>query len=511
MDKLKVIEPAANYVDDGSLRPQDNVDLTFFLALRDRAQLFPREGLPFFSGREAEINVFRRVLSDVGAGILANSTYVVQGPPGAGKTALLAQCVGEVAQCPPAVDGREWLPVVLHAGDTNSAQRVGEVIDRAIAARWALPDRERQRTDLLTNLRQLAEKTGGRERKIVRRAFQLLQESARAVERSPLEKLDEVFDEIALRIDSLLASARDKRSLAALKDFLRRGFSFTAFSVGATVGAARDRTNPSIADIAADRAGAWARYRIVLFVDEGQNIPTSAAGNAGEKATVLSMIHEARAGAALSLCVYGLPGTTLALRDAGISRTVAERSIRLGPLSDEDCRKAVSRCFSQFGVKNGSDWIDAIVTRSNGWPQHLAGYLAAAISEIARQPSPEKSGFDAQLANAGRALESGDKTRAAYYNHRIESLGPQFTDWAADLLPLFRNDAKPDRKKLVATLRQKNPSIRDDRIEEFLAAAIRSGILQYEPATRSISFPISSFCAYLAGEDPEPLPISAEA
>ena len=47
-----------NYVDDGGLRPQDDVSLERFLAQGDRTSL-KGVGTPFFSGREAEVNTFR--------------------------------------------------------------------------------------------------------------------------------------------------------------------------------------------------------------------------------------------------------------------------------------------------------------------------------------------------------------------------------------------------------------------------------------------------------------------
>ena len=60
-----------NYVDDGGLRPQDDVSLERFLAQGDRTSLkgvgrrqgdrtsLKGVGTPFFSGREAEVNTFR--------------------------------------------------------------------------------------------------------------------------------------------------------------------------------------------------------------------------------------------------------------------------------------------------------------------------------------------------------------------------------------------------------------------------------------------------------------------
>ena len=100
MNTTTTISELSDYVDTGELRPQDDVDERTFVGYRDRAKLVDDRGPPFFSGREHEINVFRRMLEDVSGGIPADSTVVVEGPPGAGKTALMAQCIGEVVACP---------------------------------------------------------------------------------------------------------------------------------------------------------------------------------------------------------------------------------------------------------------------------------------------------------------------------------------------------------------------------------------------------------------------------
>jgi len=54
-----------NYRDDCKLRGQDIVDAERYLAMRDRAPATGR-GVPFFSGREAEIRAFRKMAKKLG-------------------------------------------------------------------------------------------------------------------------------------------------------------------------------------------------------------------------------------------------------------------------------------------------------------------------------------------------------------------------------------------------------------------------------------------------------------
>ncbi len=89
------------YRDGGGLRDQDLVSTKVFVSDRDRAQITGR-GVPFFSAREAEIHAFRKVANALLLGRQGNATVVVEGPPGAGKSALMSQFMEEMRSFPPA-------------------------------------------------------------------------------------------------------------------------------------------------------------------------------------------------------------------------------------------------------------------------------------------------------------------------------------------------------------------------------------------------------------------------
>lgn len=493
------------YVDTGELRPQDEVDERYFVGYRDRAKLIGDRGSPFFSGREHEINVFRRMLEDASGGILADSTFVVEGPPGAGKTALMAQCIGEVAGCPRTHAGKDWLPVVVHSSVANSAEAVGRAVDRAIASHLSKQTNKLRRDALLTEIKKLLDTVDSGEQPAARRAFDLISTSGEALSNAlSKDDRDAEFDRIEREVRAMVDAA-SKRARAAIKRILDRSVSLTGISIGP----AREISAPSIADVVSDRGGAWHPYQIVLFVDEGQNIPARSLDTIGPS-SVLSTIHEGKAGASLSLCVFGLPGTWNVLRAVGISRTVAERDITIGALTDTECAIAVHRCFAQFNVRNSQKWAQAIVSRSHRWPQHLAGYLVAAIAEV-RKHRDRTDGFDAALAEFSTVIEDGDLSRIRYYKQRLKALVER------DHVPLVKHLAHHmhEREALSSEnikeiLLQKAPGMTGIELNEFRLAALHSGFLQYDDAEQCYFLGIPSFAAFLLKEPPEPLPDFAD-
>ena len=100
------------YVDDGALRKQDQVELDGYLKATDRAEDWPAAAQPFFSGREAQINAFRTMLDVMSDGRRTNLAFVAHGAPGAGKSALLSQLVADMDALP-TLGGKPWLPVEI--------------------------------------------------------------------------------------------------------------------------------------------------------------------------------------------------------------------------------------------------------------------------------------------------------------------------------------------------------------------------------------------------------------
>ena len=447
------------YVDDGALREQDRVPLEDFLAFGDRAQ-FTGRGQPFFSGREREINAFREIANALLLGHRGNATLIVEGPPGAGKSALLAQFQEEMRTLPPAGSGaRRWLPVTLDGALAMSPSEIMAAVDEAIAHRLA--------QDLI---------------------------DARDEEETASS---------AQRFAALLGQAALGDALSAARGILDRGVSAMGFSIGAK-GEAPPDTLPQVARL---RGRYWADWQVVLLIDEAQGI---SARTPGAAPGTLSSIHQGLVSAPLSFCAFGLPGTAAALSDVGVSRPAGGRYLPLSGLDGGAARMAVRRCFQQYGVVHAEEWESAILERSANWPQHIAAYLDGALTVLGRSaPSREAMG-DARRSPLGDALALGDEGRRAYYRMRVQRLNrrdPLASAQAKALVPMLGTDPQgADRAEVIEALMAPPWSLSRPEVRRFLSDAEHSGFMSSNADGSRFTMPIPSFADHLLGEQPPPLP-----
>ena len=436
-----------NYRDDGRLREQDRVRVAEFLADEDRAQITGR-GVPFFSGRESELGVFRRAVNALSRDRRGNATIVVEGPPGVGKSALMCQFMEEMRSLPPAgAGGRRWLPVPLSAGDAESPPDIADAIDAAIVSRLA--------ADLLASA---------------------------SAEAGLLERLGDYWG----KLDPAGAKAK-------AREFLDRGGSVLGFSLGAS----REGPPRSIAQAAARRP-AWHSWQVVLMIDEAQGIRP---GEHHAGAGTLSALHQGIVRAPVSFCAFGLPGTLLALGDVGVSRLADGRIIHLRGLDDRAAGQTVDRCFNAFGVRGGAAWREAILARAANWPQHLAVYLNAAVRQL-REAGPER--MDAGDADLKAAMREGDRARANYYRQRIARLtrrNIEFGNLARGLAPLFEGrESRLPAAALTKAVRAVSPDLSDADITRFVQDAEHSGFLAPAGDQDAYLMPIPSFARHLLGD-----------
>lgn len=474
------------------LRPQDDVDLDKFIDAKDRSE-FSAAGPPFFSGRQRELDVFREVFGALERGKRANATCLVEGPPGAGKSALMEQCMMEASARPPTHDGRIWLPVFLDPYDAQDARAIERAVDRAVTVHLASPAGRAERKRLVDDMWRIADASGEPASSPARMAVERIE--AALPEFGAAHSADEedgVLDALGESLRSLIERAKGSVTSKALNNVLDRGWSLAGFSLGPRV---ETSFPPSIGDLAHARRRNWRPYQILLCIDEGQNI--SETGPDGRKGT-LAAIHMRRTEAAMSLCVFGLPETRDALQRAGISRFAGEQAMVLGPLEDRDCELAARRCFAQFRVRGAETWVRTVTEKSNRWPQHLSSYLTAAMRTLREHPMAD-GGCDAGQADLGGALRKGDSLCRDYYSQRLASLGsPQYRHWAvcaargfldSPSLPLSHLGRllTPEEDGLPVELAQRNA---------FVNAGIRSGLLASDPFGR-LSMPIPSFRDFL--------------
>ncbi len=481
------------YLDTGRLRPQDDVDLDVFIDSGDRAIVGDGVAQPFFSGRERELAAFYKTLFHFGRGYRENLTQVVEGPPGAGKSALMAQCMAQTREFEVPRSGGRWLPVRLPAAAAGSPGELAARINEAIARRLAAPDGRNERQVLLVDTAELAGRAPPDERAEAHAAAEFVSAALERLVGATRDAFDRAMGEIRQKARDLYETAKG----GTVTRILDRGVG----AFGVSVGARQDGEAAQFHEVTRENERAWAPYSIVLFIDEAQNIPVDT--RLQQVKDFFCSIHEGTTRAKLAVCAFGLTGTSDKLRAAGVSRLQVGRFHRLGVLGVEDCRKAVRRCFAQFGVRGAGRWEDVVVERAAQWPQHLAGYLTSAMSKLRECPL-DHGGFDAASADLPAAMAQGDAIRHYYYEDRAKALGPSL-EWAQELALALRHRASPAgpgeiREALEARL---GTSVSEEAMHAFIANSLYAGLLAPDArhATRYV-MPIPSLAAFLRGEEP---------
>ena len=436
------------YVDDGELRPQDDVPLERFLAQSDRAAL-KGTGTPFFSGRDAYVNTFRGAARALAIGEKPNATVIVEGPPGCGKSALLEQFSADVGNYPEH-DGRTWIAVPINGAIAMSPRGIMGAVDRAIVTR-------------------LANTATG--------------------------------DEGALgRLSKLLQIGDPNSALDAAKAISDRGIAAFGFSIGK-----KDKQPPRhMEDLVDLRGKQWNEWNIVLMIDEAQHI---SADGTDSHAGTLSSIHQGLVQIPIMFCAFGLQGTVAALKSVGVSRPACERDVYPLGLADEHVDMAVQRAFRQYDVRDGGELAHTIVKRTGGWPQHLAVYLRAALDK-AKPQIKAREPVDASTLDMKDILSEGDRRRESYYRSRIESLAaeePVFMDYAEGLARSLRRAKQPLSASEMLRLVIDEHGASEHDANRFLKGARQCGLVATDQNRRYFS-PIPSFLTYLAGSSRPPEP-----
>lgn len=440
---------AQQYLDDGKLRAQDAIDLDDFLGDQDRSEM-TGVGVPFFSGRNDQINAFRQSVRKLASGRKSNATIVVEGPPGCGKSALLMQYVAELSHYPMR-NGHKWLPVVLDGANAMSPAEIMRSVDDAIA------------------------------RKLARQALQ-----APAKEQIELAR-------------TLFAKFTQTQSVEwtfeKLKNINERGFSAFGLGINAKIQANQPT---SITELPLMRASQWDGWNIVLLIDEAQHIgPIQPKSNI----STLSSIHQGMVNLPIIFCAFGLPGTIQALRKVGVSRPSSKRKFKLTGLNETETQMAVNRAFRRFDLRQSSQLEQQIVRQTCGWPQHLAVYLNAVLTAAKTQIS--RQGFaEAHDLDMTSILRAGAQERKTYYQDRIDSLesaDPFFVDYAKLTARVLIETTKPFRSTEIIRLIVKEKEISIEQAKSFLTEAKHCGLLAVDDDDHLIS-PIPSFLTHLAGQ-----------
>ena len=144
--------------------PADPLLLETWLRRTDRSEA-GRE--PFFRGRDAEYGVYRSAVTSLSEGIVGGGTMVFQGAPGAGKSALMEECMEAVRRH--STPEAPWVAVAMNPGSLRYPDRVvREMLDAANAESERLRSRasgtlSRVLGDLLDRGRQILQEIPDRD------------------------------------------------------------------------------------------------------------------------------------------------------------------------------------------------------------------------------------------------------------------------------------------------------------------------------------------------------------
>ena len=163
------------------------------------------------------------------------------------------------------------------------------------------------------------------------------------------------------------------------------------------------------------QAGAWDGQALVVTIDELQKVSQ-------EGIETLCVLHEGDHGCPILVVGVGLQHTPQVLGNPGsaigISRVA--QTIKLEPLPPSEALLAVERNLRVLvDAEVPKPSLEALAAASHGFPQHIHGYLAAAVAAIA------KHGHLDEGPSLAEALAAGDQARADYYNDRLAMLPDQ--------------------------------------------------------------------------------------
>ncbi len=403
-----------------------------WLKRTDRAEV-GREA--FFYGRDAEYDIFRDAVESLHAGQIGGGTMIFQGAPGAGKSALMLECV-EAVRCHSTPDD-PWVAVSIK------------------------PDTLVSPADVVMDLIDAANK-----------------ESDRLSKTAP--------STIAAKLQEY-----QKLGRKLYQELSQRGVGAAGFSVGGKPQAADTFDSRLLAQtVFIDCAPLLEKFHIVVFVDEAQNTPT---GDATED--VLDCLHRDPQGIPLVAAFFGLSDTEQVLRQCGLSRYADERVVNLEPLETADATGSFRRMFDVYYTGSEEEklfWADAFADLSQGWPQHI-NRIGVAAGRVIRA---NEGRMESHLLE--QALEKGVERKNNYYAGRVKA-GSQDVDLYKQIAVAAAHKpngilSRKDLRRLARSDLEET----EESFDNFLTNALHAGLLAPVADLAShYQFPITSLSDYL--------------
>ena len=201
----------------------------------------------------------------------------------------------------------------------------------------------------------------------------------------------------------------------------------------------------------------------------------------GAKA-LLTAIHNGRTERPVMLVAAGLSATKRAFKDMGVSRFKDNCYVELGPLKEEAEREVIKDWLKKEGRAKGdpTPWIDAIVQKTHGWPQHVAAYAESAAIHLratGRQMTPAK---------LKEVLKVGEMKRIKFYKSRADGIMRKERQCIARAMANVETDGTIDKDGVIASLREVCSA---EKAEEVFAMALGNGIFDLQGDSYVIPIP----------------------
>ncbi len=410
--------------------PADPLPIDIWLKRTDRAEA-GRE--PFFRGREAEYGVYRSAVSSLGEGIVGSGTMIFQGAPGAGKSALMAECREAVRRH--STPEAPWVAVEL---DPHSLLSPVAVVRTLVQAASTESGRLREQASGPSGIKRL--------------------EALRDLGRTLFRELSD------------------------------RG----GGAGGLSGGGRRERADDITASwVFQDVAALLERFRIVVGVDEAQNMPVAESTKG-----VMDCLHRDPQGIPLVAAFFGLSDTQDVLRQCGLSRFADGRVVNLEPLPVEEAAAVIRAAFDAYGFTGTAEeqdtWVTQLAALSQGWPQHLNSVSVAAGEVL------QAHGGRMEAAGLEQAMALAEESKREDYAARL----------AAGSRPpwVYRQMALAAQQKGgVLPYDDLRPFLAEESLDEFLTHALHAGLLApVKQLPYHYRIPIPSFGDYLRALPVEP-------
>ena len=400
---------------------------------------------PFFYGRDDEYEVFRSAANSLRSGRVGGGTMVFQGAPGAGKSALMLECMEAVKRHSTPDD--PWVAVSVNPETLQCAVQIIRLIVRAANT-----------------------------------------ESERLSKAAP--------GTIAGKLEEYLALGRN-----LYRELSQRGVGAAGFSVGGKPQAADMLASNQLSEsVFTDCAPLLEKFHIVVFVDEAQNTPV-----ADTTQGVMDCLHRDSKGIPLVVAFFGLSDSEQVLRQCGLSRFADKRLVNLEPLSMEDASGSFRSLLDAYYIGDAEEkavWANSLAELSQGWPQHINRIGVAAGQVIRTNKGRLERGLLSQ------SLDKGTERKNDYYLGRVKAGSSRAWVYKRLALAAikkqgeFVNTLSYDEIDLLTEAARKR---KGESIEEFLINALHAGLLC--PARGMLDhykIPIHSLGDYLRALPVEP-------